>query len=33
MHSKTKMAAHHGGEIAGDPGELEDLQIMKWSLV
>ena len=33
MNSKTKMAAHHGGEIAEDPGELEDLQIMKWSLV
>ena len=29
MHSKTKMAAHHSGEIAEDPGELEDLQIMK----
>ena len=33
MNSKTKMAAHHGVEIADDPGELEDLQIMKWSLV
>ena len=33
MNSKTKMAAHHGGEIAEDPGELEDPQIMKWSLV
>ena len=33
MHSRTKMAAHHGGGIAEDPGELEDLQIMKWSLV
>ena len=33
MNSKTKMAAHHGEEIADDPGELEDLQIMKWSLV
>ena len=29
MNSKTKMAAHHGGEIAEDPGELEDPQIMK----
>ena len=33
MNSKTKMAAHHGGEVAEDPGELEDLQILKWSLV
>ena len=29
MHSKTKMAAYHRGEIGEDPGELEDLQIMK----
>ena len=29
MNSKTKMAAHHGGKIAEDPGELEDPQIMK----
>ena len=33
MNSKTKMAAHRGGEIVEDPGELEDPQIMKWSLV
>ena len=33
MNSKTKMAAHHGREIAEDPGELEDPQIMKWPLV